>query len=159
MRSGTATALALLVCALGACGRAQTLEPPVLHYGQDLCAHCGMIVSEERFAAAAIVEDGDGRYEARVYDDIGCMVAAGQPVPGRIVARYVHDHDTLEWTAADAAVYVRSATLATPMLSGLAAWEDRKRAETGAARYDGSLLGFSELTPGLDSPRDPAAPR
>ena len=42
-----------LILASG-CGRRSDTGPPELHYGQDVCAACNMIVSEERFAAAVV---------------------------------------------------------------------------------------------------------
>jgi hypothetical protein len=105
-----------------------------------------MIVSEERFASAAIVQTPDGRYEPAVYDDIGCMVAAGNPAEGVVAARYVHDHDTLGWIPAETATYVRGDGLRSPMLSGLAAWTEREGAESGARRFSGVVLEYAELS-------------
>lgn len=144
-------ALALLAVA---CSSPQTIDPPTIHYGQDLCAHCNMIISEERFASAAIVQTPDGRYRPMVYDDIGCMVAAGKPAEGVVVARYVHDHDALGWVAADRASYVKAEQLRSPMLSGLAAWSEREGAENGARRFSGVVLEWAEL-PTLSGPPDP----
>ncbi len=145
--------LAVATALVVACGGDPSLEPPKIHFGEDLCAHCGMIVSEERFATATIVERSERTREIRIYDDIGCMLAAGSPRDGRIAARFVHDHESLSWIAAETAFYVRGAELRTPMLSGLAAWADRKQAESGAKRYSGSVIGFDELPHELPDPR------
>lgn len=140
-----------------ACASPQTTDPPTIHYGQDLCAHCNMIVSEERFASAAIVQTPDGRYEPVIYDDIGCMVAAGNPAEGVVVARYVHDHDALGWIPAETATYVRSDELRSPMLSGLAAWAGREGAEGGARRFSGVVVEYAEL-PALSGPPETGEP-
>ncbi|UCC51087.1 MAG: hypothetical protein JSV68_18550, partial [Anaerolineaceae bacterium] len=48
------------------CGQTTNLEePPQIVYGQDVCERCGMIISEEKFAAAYWTAGG----EARRFDD------------------------------------------------------------------------------------------
>jgi len=45
---------------LGACGGRQgALQPPEIYYGQDTCARCGMLISDPRFAAALLTEEGE----------------------------------------------------------------------------------------------------
>ena len=47
----------LLVLFLAACtARASQPTPPKIHYGEDICTDCGMIISEPRFASAYAVE-------------------------------------------------------------------------------------------------------
>src|SRR5262245_16948176 len=55
---------------LGGCERASTDSPPAIAYGRDECAHCGMIISDDRFAAALIVRDG-AQSHPLLFDDIG----------------------------------------------------------------------------------------
>jgi nitrous oxide reductase accessory protein NosL len=59
----------VLALALAACGGAPGAEPtpPTIHYGEDICDICGMIISEERHAASYVTEDGVGH----AFDDIG----------------------------------------------------------------------------------------
>jgi copper chaperone NosL len=67
-----ALAMMLLVVALlSACSsQPEGPQPPEILYEQDVCASCGMIISEPRFAAATILTNGEGRK----FDDIGEML-------------------------------------------------------------------------------------
>ena len=62
-------AIAIAVAGAGCADRSAD-GPPVVHYGQDVCAACNMIVSEERFAAALVVKtDGlDGHRDLGSHD-------------------------------------------------------------------------------------------
>lgn len=160
------TLLPVSALAVG-CASEPALEPPTLHLGQDLCDVCGMIISEERFAAAAIVEDPSGDRARQRFDDIGCMLAPRRNPDRRIVIRYVHDFETLDWLGADRATYLQSRELMTPMLFGLAAFSDREQAERLQERFPGDILQLPELvaraaggdlepaTPGRRSPEEP----
>src|SRR5690606_10861439 len=61
--------------------------PPNISYGSDSCAHCKMIISDARFAAAW--RDTNGKVLR--FDDIGCMVGmyAEQP-PAHGATFWVH---------------------------------------------------------------------
>ena len=45
-----------LVMAAAGCSSSDPTAPPTVYYGQDVCVMCGMIISDERFAAAMIVD-------------------------------------------------------------------------------------------------------
>ncbi len=151
---GIVRALALLVMAfvlpvLAACGPApDPLAPPEIVYGEDVCDACGMIISEERFAAATIIQGDDGPAPRR-FDDIGDMIEHHQRNPDLEILRwYAHDYDSLEWLDATTATYVRSARLSTPMGHGLAAFRDPARAEAFAGEMAGEVLSFDALSGG-----------
>lgn len=149
------------ICLLASCGEDRGLEPPAIRYGVDPCAQCGMIVSDERFAAAVIVETARGRHEAHAFDDIGCMMDYAAPDHDRIVAHYVHDVEAPGWIDAETAWFLRSDQLHTPMAFGLASTGSRADAEALRERYPGDVLDFTGLrashrsdslaTPSLDS--------
>jgi len=66
----TATPLATL---LTACARGAGEEGPAeVHWGRDTCAHCGMVISDRRFAAQI---RGGPQGAAQLFDDIGCAVS------------------------------------------------------------------------------------
>ncbi len=137
--------LTVLLLVLSACGAQEGAapRPPEIYYGEDICEFCGMIISEERYAAAYLTEDG----REHIFDDISGMVQAhlqaqaGPPV----TAFFVHDYEDGRWIRAETAHYVLSEDLPTPMLSGLAALATIEQAEALAAERDGQLLTFEEL--------------
>jgi len=139
-----ACALLMSVPAAG-CRREAELAPPEIRYGESVCVECDMIISDERFAAAILVEGPRGP-EARLFDDIGDLFAyeSGRPEL-RVLARYVHDLGTREWLDAESAVFLRSPALHTPMVSGIAAFAARADAERQNAETPGEILSLDEL--------------
>jgi len=115
-------------------GCTQTVSdgPPEVRYGQTECAHCGMIVSEARFASA-ICASLEGEARELVYDDIRCMVLNERHVKMPTDARrYVHDFETSKWLKAEEARFIRDPQTMTPMGSGLLAFApDSPRAVDG----------------------------
>jgi copper chaperone NosL len=145
-RATLARACALLIAgaAAGCRGEAE-LAPPEIRYGESVCVECDMIISDERFAAAILVEGPRGP-EARLFDDIGDLLAHEKGRPElRVLARYVHDLGTREWLEAGSAVFLRSPTLHTPMVSGIAAFADRAGAERQSAETPGEILSLDGL--------------
>lgn len=117
--------------ALVSCDSAPLTGPPELRLGRVACAECGMIVGEERCAAAMLV-DRDGTRERLIYDDIGCMLDdERESNGGAVIERWVHDHGTRAWVRAETAVFLIAAPAAvrTPMGSGLVAFEALGSAE------------------------------
>lgn len=146
--------LTLAIVAIGAgtwltagCGAPpDPLAPPEIVYGEDVCDACGMIISDERFAAATIVTSPDGEPEPRKFDDIGEMFeyhAEHAEVP--VQRWYVHDHASMAWIQADQATFVRAESLSTPMGFGVAAFADAAAAEAFAADVGGTVATFAEL--------------
>ena len=150
-------AMVLCVCVLGGCKPPPTDGPPQVRYGQDSCIHCGMIISDERFAAATVATvDGASRH--LLFDDIGDMLAYERKHPEiQVQRRYVHDHATREWLNAAAAIYLKADGLHTPMGSGIAAFATREAAEKLSTDNPGEiadldrLIGMSSTTPVSDS--------
>jgi copper chaperone NosL len=118
------------------------IGPPILRYGRDRCDFCGMIISDPRYAAAA--RQGP---EVWRYDDIGCMLAhAGPAIAEGKAAGFARDAGTEQWLGARVAVYVRSASVQTPMGSGIVAFADAGAART--AHPQAPVVGFDALLTG-----------
>lgn len=149
-------AACLIGSAATACGGASDpYAPPAIVYGEDVCDHCGMILSDERFACATIVDAG-GRTEPRRFDDIGDMFAYHGGHPELAVAKwYVHDHDSLVWLDAKAAHFVRGTGVRSPMGSGIAAFAEAGRAAAFAAEVGGVVAAFDTLGGGSAAPATP----
>lgn len=136
MRARAIGLIAALVSS-AACGGGQD-GPPVIAIDRSACAHCGMFISEPRFAAAYRAPGA----EARLFDDLGCLLDALRREDGAPDGRFwVHDAVTAEWLPGERAVFVEAARLRTPMASGLAAYESEDAARRAAAELDGRVVG------------------
>lgn len=150
----------IIALLLAACGGATITPetPPEIVYGEDICTHCGMIINDERFAAGVVVQTQPQRYEHRIFDDIGDMIAYAQELEAaenttgatteaadKIVAYYVHDYISREWLDARQATFVQGAPSSTPMGSGLAAFADAAAAAAHAQASQGNVIDFATL--------------
>lgn len=115
--------------------------PPTIHYGEDLCDFCGMIINDERYAAGYVTREG----EDYVFDDIGNMFRHHLQKQAEVTAFFVHNYDDKAWIRAESAYYVRSSKLTTPMQSGLAAYSSSEKAKALAAEVQGEMLTFDQL--------------
>ncbi len=131
-------ALAALLLSVS-CRRFATGDIPKIVFGRDACSRCGMLVSEARFASGYVDESGN----SVIFDDVGEMLSAAAEDPSFAKTVYVTDVEDGDWARADAAVYVRTPSLATPMGSGMAAFKDRARAEAFAKRSGGGVLDWA----------------
>ena len=137
----------LLIVFLGGCAQGVgELKPPDIRYGEDVCAECNMIISDPRYASGYAYEISPGRYESVLFDDIGDMLMHADKHPEhKIVAWYVHDFGSQEWLDATKASFVHSATLQTPMASGVAAHASTDAAMKQAQEMNGEVLDWDSL--------------
>ena len=131
----------LLLLVTGCAAGASIDEPPEIIYGEDECDRCRMIISDERYAAAYMTEDG----EVRHFDDIGGMFLHQVETGEEVHLFWVHDVESKVWVKADEAYFVKSHTLETPMGFGLAARNSEEEAQALAAEVDGKVVSFSWL--------------
>lgn len=134
--------LLLLLSPLGCTSRPSASSPPPLHFGEDVCAVCSMIISDERFSSAITFVEGRHTEEA-LYDDIGEMLEAPPP-DGVSLYWWAHDAETLEWIDARAAYYLVSDSLQTPMGTGVAAFRTREAAVRARETWPGEILDFAQ---------------
>lgn len=128
--------LALLALLMGCQGEDQL---PVVRYGEDKCAFCGMIINEAPSACAIETQEG----EIRKYDDFNCMFLDSERIQPK---RYwVHDHDKPDqWLDGTQAYYVQADDFQTPMGSRLLAVATRETADQKARQLKGTVLRFEE---------------
>lgn len=140
-RKSILTLLAALL--LSACGaQAGEPHPPELMFGSDTCEECGMLVSDAKFAAATLTEDG----HTHRFDDLAEMFVFQANHPEDIVkAWFVHDHETETWLRGETAFYVRSGQIRSPMNYGVAAFGTREAAEAFSAETGGELFTFEGI--------------
>lgn len=136
----------LLTCclALVSCADEPTLDPPEVRWGQDVCAECGMILSDDRYAAA-VVAIYDGERHEYLYDDLGEMLAHPPDTKGS-TRQWARDMQTREWINTSTAHFVRSRLLHTPMGYGVVAFANLQDAKTLSDENDGELLALHELS-------------
>ena len=125
-------AFALFVTACSA----KVAGPPVIVVDTTACSHCGMFVSEPIFAAAYQANAA----EARVFDDIGCMLDALRREAASPIHVWVQDAAGAGWVDADQAIFVASERIRTPMSGGLLAYADAAAAEKAAATSGGEVM-------------------
>ena len=118
----------LLSAVLGACAGLKAGDVPRLSVGQDACAKCGMIVSDDRFAAGYVSDEG----ESVVFDDLGELLAELQERPGLRSRAWARDMKGGGWARLTEAETRRSERLATPMGTGWAAFARKSDAEAFA---------------------------
>jgi nitrous oxide reductase accessory protein NosL len=110
--------------------------PPAIVVDRTPCSHCGMLISETVFAAAY----RSAGEESRVFDDIGCLLDALQRRGGPDVRIWVHDAAGGGWIDGEAAVYVRSPSIRTPMNGGVLAYRASDAAEQAAVKHHGDVV-------------------
>jgi copper chaperone NosL len=133
----------LIVLVLTLVGCKENLdEPPKIRWGEEVCAHCNMIISDKRFAAAITLKSG----EVRKYDDLGCLLKEYSKYSGEIHRVWVHRYDGEGWLDARQACFVQSPSIQSPMGSGIAAVDAGSHAcEKLASETKGKVLSFDQL--------------
>ena len=147
--AGILSLVALLV--LGGCAKRVVEGPPAVKYGQDECALCGMILNEDRFASALLIEE-DGARSYLLFDDIGDQIQYEAKHHPSVVSRFAHDFNSRQWIIAEDAVFVVSETLHTPMGSGIVAFREISDATSKATEANGRLKQWKELQAAHSSP-------
>jgi copper chaperone NosL len=89
--------------------------PAPIAWDREVCAHCGMLISDPAFAAQLHTRDG----QVMSFDDPGCLLSYEQMHAPDIHARWFHHHDGERWIAG-ARVAFRTVPR-SPMGYGLAA--------------------------------------
>jgi len=128
----------LLTLALTACSSAETSGPPEIQYGRDICVQCGMIINEEKYAAAYTLGNGT----ERLFGDLGDLIRF-QRMTGELIdpeRTWVHDVETVEWVGVTNAYFVATLSVRTPMGHGIVALSDEGRANTFASEVDGEVI-------------------
>jgi copper chaperone NosL len=116
-------------------------QPPQITLGRDTCDGCGMIISDERYAAGLVAPDGT----ASLFDDVGEMLQAlGDDKLGERRA-WVHDWNSREWIDATTGSYVRGEEAVTPMGFGIVAFGAREDAEAFAVERGAPILTWDEV--------------
>lgn len=132
---------------LAACGGGPaTPEPAKIRFGETICAECGMIISQPKYASSFAYAESEGRFKSLAFDDIGDMIGFMRSHADLIPAgTWVHDYESEEWIDADGAYFVDSDTIKSPMGHGIAAFATEAAANAFAAEVDGAVLDWNHL--------------
>lgn len=146
----TAAALAVVpvlaaALALAAACAGGPPEPEPIVLDEDACAYCRMAISQREFAAELVTRQG----RVETFDDAGCLAAwlraHGRPEGAAV---FVADYRSGEWLPAEAATFVVSPALPTPMRSGLGAFAGPAAAAAAAAELGGETAGWEQVRSG-----------
>ena len=128
---------------LSGCSSKNSTELPNIHYGQDVCAECRMIIAEKKFSAGFVDKKGDG-YK---FDDIGCMRLFIEKNSETPAIFWVHDLGSEEWIEGIRAFFTHSKTLRTPMGYGIAAFSNADSAGRYLKENEGETVSWEGMKP------------
>jgi len=129
----------LFLLVLCSCSNNNELNPVDIHYGQDICERCKMIISEERFSSQMILKNG----EVYNFDDIGGMITyvSENKINPETTIIYVKDFNTKKWLTSDEAVFISLENINSPMNFGLIAVSDMDTANNILSAHKGKITG------------------
>lgn len=94
--------------------------------GEEECAHCNMMISDQQFASQLVTSTG--RHYS--FDAIECMAAYTADFDGEIHSLWVRDYyEYEEWIDATQATFVQSDEIPSPMSVNISAYKDREDAQ------------------------------
>lgn len=132
---------------LGGCGKkAVSGGHPNLKIGEDVCAECGMVINDERFAVATMVFE-KGSTSPFLFDDLNCQGRyLGTHEELGIVSSWCHDYNDKSWLDANRAGFLQSNKIKTPVGSGIAAFGSSAALEDARKQFGGRVLDWSKVT-------------
>jgi copper chaperone NosL len=118
-------------------------NPESIAYGHDECAHCRMIISDQKYGGELITQKG----KLYKFDSIECMAAyyAGVSVPEVKSLWTIDFSNPGMWVKADDAFYLRSMNLPSPMGMFLSSYAFREKAEEMKEQLQGDLMNWQEV--------------
>lgn len=116
--------------------------PSPIVVGRHQCAHCKMVISDLRFAAQFITENGK-RY---TFDSVECLVHGMRSADAPVREAWVSDYEMSgTWVPVERAVYLYSGGIHSPMGAGLAAFGPPATPSEVRAAYGGTVMTWSEV--------------
>lgn len=127
---------------MSGCGETDPDAPPEIRLGDSVCIECGMIVSDERFGTASVIE-GDRGSEPLIFDDYNCQKNFELKHPEiRVLGRWSRDYETLAWFRTGEGWLVNSRQIRTPMASDVAGFDSVDRAQVFAESVSGEVSTY-----------------
>jgi copper chaperone NosL len=117
--------------------------PSPIKYGQDMCAHCQMIISDQRFGTELVTSKG----KIYKYDSVECLISDYLKMSGsekEIHSLWVTDfNNPTVLINAKSAIYLHSSKLRSPMGMGLSAFSDEAEADEMKNKFTGTILPWN----------------
>ena len=140
-----ASALLTPLLLVGCGGQPASAGPPEIAFGRDTCARCGMIISDQRFAAALTSDAA----EAVLFDDAGEMLMTVAEDGVGTWRAWAQDRNDGGWFDAKTSVFARGDAQLTPMGTGIVAFGTREAADTFVAEHGGTVLSWDDALASL----------
>lgn len=143
MKTSVTTLLGVwLSLALAACStQTETMAPPEIVYGHDVCEACSMLIDQPELAAATVDTTG----QAHKFDEIGDMMQFhAEHATIQAVAWFVHDYNTQKWLRAEDGYFVYSPDLLTNMGHGIVSFATEADATSFAMERGAEVMSFDE---------------
>lgn len=134
--------LVMLVIVMFSC----KAEPEALRYGTDGCHTCKMTLMDHKFGAELVTEKG----KVYKFDDINCL--AGFINSGYLNDEIIRHTLVVEYTQpgklipAEAAFFLKSDNIHSPMGSGVAALETQESLQKLQAELNGKQMVWEEVS-------------
>lgn len=136
------TAALLVGTLLTSCGSPQ---PASVVVGQDVCEHCQMFITDDRFVTQVVTKTG----KAYKFDSIECMVdfLASDALPAdQVHSAWVTDYNEPgKWVKAEEARYLQSVNIRSPMGANLAAFSSLQDLENAKVEANGLERRYVDL--------------
>ncbi|MBN2732736.1 MAG: nitrous oxide reductase accessory protein NosL [Balneolaceae bacterium] len=120
-------------------------EPATIHYGNDECEHCKMMITDSRFASQIVTDKG----KAYTFDAVECMAVYQRQHSNELEGAklWVNNFDNPgEWLEAPKAQYIKSDVIKSPMGESLLALPSQVSAEKHLQQKPGKLLRWDDVS-------------
>lgn len=142
---GRSVGAAAAVLSLVAVGTGCEPSPVPIVYGEGLCEHCHMVITDQRFGAELVTRTG----RVLTFDSVECLAeyVAGLDDTDGVHSLWVTSfRQPGELIPVGDAMFLESATLRSPMGAGLGAFRTSEVApETLVRELGGDVLDWTEL--------------
>lgn len=134
------TFLGFLILLLGLNACSPQSEP--IHYGFDVCAHCKMMIVDNKFGAELVSTKG----KVYKFDDIKCLINFYNTSDENYLYNLVTDYTTQgKWIDAMNAFYIYSEMIHSPMNGQVVAFETYPAMKNFRKQSKGIYLTWGEL--------------
>lgn len=117
-------------------------EPKPIQYGQDTCAHCRMVITDQRYGTELVTSKG----KTYTFDSIECLAAYVQEHKDEVQSLWVTDFQHPSGLMpVEKAFFLHSDELRSPMGLNLTAFGDQITPASVLNSFRGSVLSWDEV--------------